>query len=215
MKNIIFIDFENKQTVDLSCLNDQCEVIIFVGIQQDKNKIQRRIESKNKFIRVDYLKVDGYGKNALDFHIAFHLGRTYERFPRANCYILSGDHGFDPLIAHLHSIGMKCSRVESLSALPERLLSSPQETLPKCLRCLKSSTIKHNGGDWCTNCGRFATPPDPKITEKLVETPPSYQYKETFSSRCCNCQDLMDSGDGYYDDGEWTCWGCAGVDATN
>lgn len=43
------------------------------------------------------------GKNALDFFIAFEMGRIMEKHPHAVCTILSGDKGFDPLRAHIRS----------------------------------------------------------------------------------------------------------------
>ncbi|WP_370868178.1 PIN domain-containing protein [Sulfuriferula sp.] len=42
-------------------------------------------------------KIEGTGKNALDFHIAFQLGRTIETAPQTECFVLSKDKGFDPL----------------------------------------------------------------------------------------------------------------------
>jgi len=53
----------------------------------------------------------------LDFQIAFELGRTFETAPDTECFVLSGDKGFDPLLNHLNSNGMACKRVESIAEL--------------------------------------------------------------------------------------------------
>ncbi len=237
------MDHENKHRVDLSALDNSYSAIIFVGHHQPEPKVKKKIDSKNKFVRVDYQKIDGFGKNALDFHIAFTLGRVFETEPDTQCYILSADKGFDPLIKHLGANNFKCVRVESIENLPikskavtatekpvtekpvteEPVTEEPVTEKPKikyglnvqnpeltvCEKCKKASTIEHNGGRWCTNCGKFASPPDPKVTAKLIQTPARSERQSGFP--CSTCRQTMGTGDGLYDDGEWTCWGCLGV----
>lgn len=218
-KKLLLVDFENKQNLDLSSLDASYSAIVFVGHHQPEPKIKKKIDSKNRFVRVDYLKIDGYGKNALDFHISFTLGRMFETAPDTHCYILSADKGFDPLIKHLDANNFTCIRVESIAELPLETLTkktivkyglnidNPELTI--CPKCMKTSTIEHNGGRWCTNCGKFASPPDPKITSKLIENP-RFDYRSESKSNlvCCSCSQNMDTSDGIYDDGEWTCYGC-------
>ncbi|PPC80853.1 MAG: hypothetical protein CTY38_10175 [Methylotenera sp.] len=228
IKNLLLVDHENKHRVDLSALDSSYSAIIFVGHHQPEPKVKKKIEQKNKFVRVDYQKIDGFGKNALDFHIAFTLGRVFETEPDTQCYILSADKGFDPLIKHLGTNNFKCVRIESIENLPieseEATVTEKQVTekpkikyglnvtnpeLTVCERCKKDSTIEHNGGRWCTNCGRFASPPDPEITAKLIQISTRSERESGFS--CTNCRQTMGTGDGIYDDGEWTCWGCVGL----
>ena len=224
--NLLLVDYENRHHVDLSTLDSSYSAIIFVGHHQPETKIKKKIDSKNQFVRIDYQKVEGYGKNSLDFHIAFTLGRVFETYPETQCYILSADKGFDPLIKHLSANSFKCVRVESIADLPiEQLadtltkksrieygLNSDNPELTVCRKCNKTSTIEHNGGRWCTNCGKFASPPDPAITSKLIENlKENYQYETRSNLFCCRCSQNVDGGDGIYDDGEITCWGCLGV----
>jgi hypothetical protein len=54
------------------------------------------------------------GPNALDFHIAYYLGKIFTERPEAQCAVLSKDKGLDPLIRHLHGLGHTCRRVASL-----------------------------------------------------------------------------------------------------
>lgn len=57
--------------------------------------------------------------NALDFHIAFQLGRTFETAPETECIVLSQDKGYDPLLVHLNKKGLACRRILRLEALGE------------------------------------------------------------------------------------------------
>jgi hypothetical protein len=61
-----------------------------------------------------YIDIEGQGKNALDFHIAYYLGEYLTRSPETPCVILSKDRGFDPLIKHLGSRGFSVRRVNTL-----------------------------------------------------------------------------------------------------
>ncbi len=227
-RKLLLVDYENKHHLDLSALDDSYSAIVYVGHHQPAPKIKKKIDSKNKYVRIDYQKIDGDGKNSLDFHIAFTLGRVFESYADTNCFILSSDKGFDPLIKHLESNNFKCKRIESIAELPlvsiakapnkkpnikyELNVDNPELTI--CRYCKKTSTIEHNGGRWCTNCGKFASPPDPEITSKLIENPKSHYQSESGSSLLCSsCFQAMGTGDGIYDsdDGEWTCWGCLNI----
>lgn len=116
-KKLLLVDLENKHKVDLSPLDESFRAIIFVGANQNPPKAAKKPATAHRFSRVDFLKISGAGKNALDFHIAFELGRTFETAPDTECFVLSGDKGFDPLLNHLNSNGMACKRVESIAEL--------------------------------------------------------------------------------------------------
>lgn len=68
-KKLVSVDLENKHKVDLSPLDDSYTAIIFVGANQRPPKAARRPATAHRFSRVDFLKISGTGKNALDFHI--------------------------------------------------------------------------------------------------------------------------------------------------
>jgi hypothetical protein len=59
--------------------------------------------------------MNGSGKNALDFHIAYYVGKYAEIDPKGTFRIISKDKGFDPLIEHLRAADIDCSRIENLS----------------------------------------------------------------------------------------------------
>jgi hypothetical protein len=114
---LLLIDFENVQQVDLTRLDDSYEVIIFVGATQKSVPIELVAQAQRLGTRVDWHRVDAVGSNALDFHIACHLGRMLERSPQLHCIVLSKDKGFDPLLRHLNKAGLKCRRLNSLLEL--------------------------------------------------------------------------------------------------
>lgn len=210
---LILVDYENIQKIDLSVLDDSFRAIIFVGANQNPPKAARKPESAHRFKRVDFHKVQGAGKNALDFHIAFYLGRVIETAPTTKCFILSKDKGFDPLLVHLNESGLSCRRIETLVEISERNTESTEQPAENiCKRCNRASTIEHHGGLWCTNCGCFATPPDPKLLPSMQKgySEPIHKkdHRGSFVATCGWCHTKADMSDGIYDDGEWMCGSC-------
>lgn len=211
-KSLLLVDLENVHKVDLSLLDESFRAIIYVGANQNPPKASKKKSTAHKFTRVDFQKIEGTGKNALDFHIAFQLGRTFETAPDTECFVLSKDKGFDPLLAHLNKNGLECRRVNSLDELlPMR--PAPSGDLVVCRRCGKSSTIDHYGGKWCTNCGSFASPPDQYL---LPSQQPGFEDRsrsddyldQGIMAECGYCHQRTDMTGGIYDDGEWMCAGC-------
>lgn len=149
-KKLLLVDLENKHKVDLSPLDESFRAIIFVGAKQNPPKASKKPATAHRFKRVDFMKISGAGKNALDFHIAFELGRTFETAPDTQCFVLSGDKGFDPLLNHLNSNGMSCKRVESIDELVPSTVTTvavpvPPSDVVVCPHCKKASTIEHHG----------------------------------------------------------------------
>lgn len=116
-QELLLVDFENVQQVDLSRLDEACHVIIFVGASQKAIPIELVTSSQKLGPRVEWQKIEGNGSNALDFHIACHLGRVLEKAPQVHCIVLSKDKGFDPLLRQLNKFGLKCKRINSLLEL--------------------------------------------------------------------------------------------------
>lgn len=125
MKRILFVDFENVPKVDLGTLPDDVHVPFFFGASQKtvpKSLFDVARRLGDRFISID---VEGQGKNALDFHIAFYLGELLQASPRAECVILSRDKGFDPLVRHLVGRGFAVRRVGTVGeAFPQAPASS-------------------------------------------------------------------------------------------
>lgn len=212
-KKLVLVDYENITKIDLSILDESYRAIIFVGAMQNPPKAARKPSTAHRFTRVDFQKIEGSGKNALDFHIAFQLGRTIEVAPATECFVLSRDKGFDPLLSHLNKNGLKCQRINSLDELTVRSVAVQPELADElCVKCGKASTIEHHGGRWCSNCGAFSKPADPK---KLPSNQPgysetrhqAYEYSPIMAE-CGWCYQRKDMTGGIYDDGEWMCGDC-------
>lgn len=110
----LLVDFENVPKVDLAALPDDVTVPFFFGASQksvSKDFLKTALKLGPRFVPVD---IEGQGKNALDFHIAFYLGEYLAKFADADCVILSRDKGFDPLVKHLVGRGFRVRRVASI-----------------------------------------------------------------------------------------------------
>jgi hypothetical protein len=116
--NHIFIDFENVQRHDIGFLRDQpCKVYVFVGSNQSKIPFDLVSAIQKLGEQAEYIKIEGTGHNALDFHIAFYVGRMAERDPEGNFIIVSNDKGFNPLIEYLRDNKISAQRVADVAAI--------------------------------------------------------------------------------------------------
>ena len=107
----VLIDYENVQPSDLSVLHEgNVNVVVFVGANQAKVRFEIAATLHAMGNRAEYVKANATGSNALDFHIAFYLGKLSLEQPGAHFHIVSKDTGFDPLIAHLKSKNISASR---------------------------------------------------------------------------------------------------------
>ena len=68
---------------------------------------------------VEWIRVNGKGRNALDFFIAFFLGRDVATDSTKTFIIYSKDTGYDPLINHLKKNGIKARRIVSFQELSQ------------------------------------------------------------------------------------------------
>jgi hypothetical protein len=124
---LLLVDFENVQQVDLSRLDEGTDAIIFVGASQKAVPIELVTSAQKLGARVEWQRVEGNGGNALDFHIACHLGRVLERASHLHCIVLSKDKGFDPLLRQLNKSGLKSRRINSMLELDPK--AAPVEDL--------------------------------------------------------------------------------------
>ena len=114
----VLIDFENTQPKDLASLNGgRYKVKVFLGAHQAKipSEIARALQALGA--HAEYIQIAGNGKNALDFHIAYYIGRFAATTPEGSFHVISNDTGFDPLLKHLKEQGISCQRLTSLAAV--------------------------------------------------------------------------------------------------
>src|SRR5262245_26627147 len=107
---LVLVDLENIQRFDLNKVPPIARIKVFVGQTQSKLPTALVQQAQALGSRLTWVTIDGNGPNALDFHIACHLGEGICKSPKAEFVILSNDKGFDPLVRHLVARGFKCRR---------------------------------------------------------------------------------------------------------
>jgi hypothetical protein len=121
--SVLLVDYENIGKVDLGAIPAGVRVPFFFGASQKSvptEFLRAALKLGERFVPID---IEGQGKNALDFHIAFYLGEYLARSAETPCVILSKDKGFDPLIKHLVKRGFAVRRANSIAeALGSRAL---------------------------------------------------------------------------------------------
>jgi hypothetical protein len=131
--SLLFVDLENVGKLDLSVLPENVQVLVFFGASQKTvpTEFMRAVHRLGqRFVPID---IEGHGKNALDFHVAYYLGEQLAANAQADCIVLSKDKGFDVLIKHLMQRGFKVRRADSLtqafpSAAPRAATKAPAAT---------------------------------------------------------------------------------------
>ncbi|MBX3278485.1 MAG: hypothetical protein KF868_10835 [Acidobacteria bacterium] len=118
-RNVVLIDFESVQPVSIRALNhDYFQVLLFCGANQTKIPFEIAATLQKLGPRAQYIKITEVGPNALDFHIAYYIGRLAVEDPSAIFHIVSRDKGFDPLIHHLKTQKVLAMRSESIADIP-------------------------------------------------------------------------------------------------
>ena len=110
-KTLILVDYENVQAINLSGLiNAHTSIRVFVGKNQNKIPFDLANQMQTLGSNAEWVKIDGSGPNALDFHIAFALGELTATNKYDEYLIISKDTGFDPLIKYIAGKGAKVKR---------------------------------------------------------------------------------------------------------
>ena len=164
--NYVLIDFENVQPDTLEVLHqDHFKVIVFVGATQTKLSFDIVSALQRMGSKAEYVKIAGNGPNALDFHIAYYIGRLSATNDTAYFHIISKDSGFDPLIQHLREKKISADRLTCVSEIPiiKTAISNP---LPGHVEITNTPVIKAP-----------ITPP-PVIKAVTINSFPSYERIE-------------------------------------
>jgi PIN domain len=128
--NIVLIDSENVKPESIEKLkHDHFRVVVFVGANQKRIDFSVVAAVQSLASNGSYVQIVGNGPNALDFHIAYYIGRLAVTYPDAYFHIISGDKGFDPLIKHLKEQKIFCSRSASITDIP--IVKSTDKLPPK------------------------------------------------------------------------------------
>jgi len=125
--HVILIDFENVQPTTVGAWRGgACQIKVFVGMRQSKIPLSTARALQVLGPDAEYIQIDGSGRNALDFHIAFYIGRLAAQKPGAHFHVVSEDTGFDPLIQHVKTLGILCDRVNSIGEVTGAARSIPE-----------------------------------------------------------------------------------------
>jgi hypothetical protein len=128
--NIVLIDAENVKPESIEKLkHEHFRVVVFVGTNQKRLDFPIVNAVHSLGANGSYVQISGTGPNALDFHIAYYVGKLSATNPDAYFHIISKDKGFDPLIKHLKEQKIFCSRSSSVSEIP--LVKSSAKLPPK------------------------------------------------------------------------------------
>ena len=157
--HFVLFDFENVQPADVALLKGSpFTVKVFVGVHQKKIPLEMVRALQTLGPAAEYIEIAGSGRNALDFHIAYYIGRLAVENPDACFHVISKDTGFDPLIKHLAAQEISCKRSALIADIsqpkPAKFNSIPEmadaviadlvkrkSAKPKTLKTLRS-TIK-------------------------------------------------------------------------
>ncbi len=130
----ILIDCENVPPASLSVANiDGVFVYVFLGPNNTKLDTSFVMAIQELEPRAKYVQLEKSGKNALDFHIAFYLGKLACMYPLGRFRVISRDKEFSTLIDHLKRENVDadcCASIEE--AIDPHFVSSPlAPKLPK------------------------------------------------------------------------------------
>lgn len=107
MKRILYVDFENVSSAGLSGilkLTKNDEVRIFLGPKCSKMSLIEADSVLHCEAKVELIKNDQIGKNALDFIIMVHLGYDIAKGAGDFYFIISNDKGYEPAIHEMQSM---------------------------------------------------------------------------------------------------------------
>lgn len=117
--NYVLIDYENVHVKSLDLLQgDHYRVVVFLGPKNTRLPVELVVAMQRFGERADYILLETSGANALDFHLAYYLGKLVSVDPSSFFHIISKDTGFDPLIQHLKGQKIFSVRSPSIDEMP-------------------------------------------------------------------------------------------------
>lgn len=166
--NHVLIDYENVQPEVAEALASPIfKVWVFVGAQQAKVKFDLVDLIQRKGDAAKAIRIGATGRNALDFHISYYLGKLVHEFPDDYFHVIGNDTGLDPLLAHLNEQGVRATRsssVADISIVKMPAESGDDDRLSKILEYL----VRRGGqrpASWKTLVGSTAALFQPRLTE--------------------------------------------------
>jgi hypothetical protein len=129
--NHVFVDFENVHEIDLAIIGNRAvSFTLLVGARQTKLDVSLVEKLFEHAVSVQLVRLTSAGKNALDFTLAYYVGRAVAADPTGSFHIVSRDAGYDPLVKHLRSRNILAQRHESFITLPFASALKPASPTP-------------------------------------------------------------------------------------
>jgi hypothetical protein len=139
--NHVFVDYENIHQMDPDIIGRKSvTVTLLVGAKQTRMDLTVVEKLMEHAASVHMVRLTATGRNAVDFVLAYYLGRAVLADPMAYFHIVSKDKGFDPLIEHLRSRHIHAYRHDDFTTLT---FSGPAKTLAVQHDTLLSRVLEH------------------------------------------------------------------------
>src|SRR6185369_16053281 len=129
--NHVFVDFENVHKIDLAVIGSRTVAFtLLVGPRQTKLEVSLVEKLFEHALSVQFVRLASSGRNALDFTLAYYVGRAVAADPTGLFHIVSKDTGYDPLIEHLRSRHICAQRHDSFATLTFTVPPKPATPAP-------------------------------------------------------------------------------------
>lgn len=129
--NHVFVDYENVHTVDPAIIGSKTvHLTLLLGAQKTKLDAELVEQLLHHATKVELIRLKTSGRNALDFVLAYYLGRAVLANPCGFFYIISKDTGYDALLEHLRSKHVRVQRHDDFSKLTFSAPAKPAISIP-------------------------------------------------------------------------------------
>ncbi len=124
--NHVFVDYENVHTIDLTVIGSKAvSFTLLLGARQtklDAALVEKLLQHASS---IQLVRLTSSGKNALDFALAYYVGRAVAADPTGYFHIISKDGGYDALIEHLKSKHIRIRRHNDFASLTFSIPAKP------------------------------------------------------------------------------------------
>ncbi|KGQ18105.1 hypothetical protein LF41_1459 [Lysobacter dokdonensis DS-58] len=164
----LLVDFENVQPDNLGALQPgEWRILVFLGQHQTRLELGL-VQAVQAFgSNAEYIQIVGNGKDALDFHIAFYIGKLAAEQPGARFVIVSKDTGFDPLVKHLEKLRIACKRVATIPGAAVKLPTTKAAPVAKAAKVVAKAPAKQPA--------KQVAKPAKKAAAKKIAMPPRFE----------------------------------------
>jgi hypothetical protein len=144
--NYLLLDYENIRPKNLSLLSGHpFKVLVFAGANQTRVPLELAAALQPLGKDAEYIPICGNGRNALDFHIAFSIGKLSKEDPEGCFHIISKDTGFDPLIEYARKKNIHVYRSKDIADIPLLRQSSVKTTQEKVDALVEKFAVRGSG----------------------------------------------------------------------